>query len=80
MTVVQLKKTSSKRTSTMLRGPAYKRRKQREFLFGFAVATLIITGSALAAFNGGFSFQAGGLEMTLDASLSKGMRLSFVSI
>ena len=63
-----------------MRGTYKKASKKREILFAIAVATTLISLTALAAFNGGVSLEAGGLEMTLDASFAKGMQLSFASL
>lgn len=80
MTVIHLKNTTSKRTPTKMRGTYKQASKKGEILFAVAVAITLISLTALAAFNGGVSMQAGGLEMTLDASLAKGMQLSFASL
>lgn len=80
MTVVHLKQTYSKRTKTMPRGQTKRTSYSKEILFGLCVITAVIATVAFAAFNGGFSLEAGGLEMTLDASLTQGMQLSFASI
>ena len=52
----------------------------KEVAFGFIVTAAVLGSAMLAAFNGGFSLEAGGLLMTLDASLTNGMQLSFVSV
>lgn len=79
MTVIHLTQLTQERTPAMQGGTSHKIQRSRELLFGLTVTALIIGGAALSAFNGGFSLQAGGVEMTLDASLTQGMRLSFVS-
>ena len=59
----------------------YSHRHQRrgEIIFGLAVTAAILGATTLAAFNGGVSLEAGSLEMTLDASWSSGLHLSFAS-
>lgn len=90
MTVVHLKSTPSKRTNTMLRGAIPTRRPSRffyrtphssrnEILFGLAVTGAILGLASLAAFNGGVSVEAAGLQMTVDASTQTGLHVSFVT-
>jgi len=80
MTVVHLTK-ANERTPTQMRGHYITRnQKRRELTFGLAVTAAILGIATLAAFNGGFSLEAGPLQVTLDASLSNGMRLSFASL
>jgi hypothetical protein len=79
MTVVYLT-TTSKRTPGHMRGIIRKRRKHKELLIGLAVTAAILGGTAAAAFNGGVSLEAGKMQMTLDASFTDGLHLTFLSI
>ena len=80
MTIVHLQTRDSKRTDTKMRGYSKPRRKYRELYVGLAVTALILTAVTVSAFNGGFSMEAGQLQMTLDASFTEGLKLSFISI
>ena len=57
-----------------------KAQRRKELVFGLAITATILGVAIISAFNGGFSLEAGKLEMTLDASWSDGMKLSFASI
>ncbi len=63
-----------------MRGILIKRRTHRDLLIGLMVTAAILGGTAAAAFNGGVSLEAGKLQMTLDASLTDGLHLSFASL
>lgn len=52
--------------------------KRHLFLAVFVIISMISAAGWLA-FNGGFSMQAAGVEITLDASPSGGLQVSFVS-
>jgi len=80
MTVVHLNIQASERIPTKMRGTSHQNQTRRELLFGLAVTTAILGAITLAAFNGGLSLEAGPLQMTLDASLSNGLHLSFASL
>ena len=53
---------------------------QKELVFGLIIGAIILSLATISAFNGGVSLEAGKLQMTLDASFTDGLHLSFVSI
>lgn len=79
MTIVHLQ-TKRKRTHKKMRGLSIQTQKRREQFIGLAVSAAICGMITAAAFNGGFSLQAGKIQMKLDASVSQGLKLSFASI
>lgn len=54
--------------------------RNKDLVFGLTVAAIILGSLTIAAFNGGLSLEAGKLAMTIDASWTQGMQLSFASI
>lgn len=80
MTVVHLNTPARERTPTKMRGYSKPNRKHKEVIFGVAVTAAILAAITISAFNGGFSLEAGKIQMTLDASLSQGLHLSFASL
>jgi len=55
-------------------------RSDREWLFGAATISAVLAIAMVACFNGGLSVKTGDMEMTLSASMSKGLNLTFVSV
>lgn len=89
MTIVRLNKQTPETPQKPRRAPVrYARRPRitaspalrKELVFGLLIAAFILAITVMSAFNGGFSLEAGKLQMTLDASFSEGLRLSFVSL
>jgi len=77
MSIVHLTPKASQRTPRTM---GYKKRdfsnkagRHKELFF-------ILGTFTLAAFNGGLSLEAGKLALTIDASWSQGMQLSFASV
>lgn len=81
MSIVHLSPHTSKRTSgTMRELIKRKTQKRKELLFGLAVTAIILAAATISAFNGGLSLEAGRLAMTINASWTEGMQLSFASL
>ncbi|MEM6411118.1 MAG: hypothetical protein AAF683_06250 [Pseudomonadota bacterium] len=51
-----------------------------DWLFGAATISAVLAIAMAACFNGGLSLKTGEMEMTLSASLSQGLNLTFVSV
>ena len=63
-----------------MEGRSTKTQTRNELLFGLAVTAIILGVVMIAAFNGGLSLEAGEFQMTLDASFTNGLHLSFASL
>lgn len=53
---------------------------QNDWLFGATAVSAVLAIALLACFNGGLSLKTADMEMTLSASLSQGLNLTFVSV
>ncbi|MEO1406633.1 MAG: hypothetical protein AAFV54_09090 [Pseudomonadota bacterium] len=51
-----------------------------DWLLGAATISAVLAIAMAACFNGGLSVKTGDMEMTLSASLSQGLNLTFVSV
>lgn len=51
---------------------------RNDWLLGTATVTAVLAIAMAACFNGGLSLRTGDMEMTLSASLSQGLNLTFV--
>jgi len=82
MTIVRLiqKQEETPRPARLTRPEPKRRTVHKELVFGLCIATIILGLTAISAFNGGVSLEAGTFQMTLDASFADGLRLSFVSL
>ena len=82
MTIVRLiqKQEETPRPAGLTRPVPRKRTLRKELVFGLCVAVIIVGITAISAFNGGVSLEAGTFQMTLNASFTDGLRLSFVSL
>ncbi|MEO0883655.1 MAG: hypothetical protein AAFY34_13140 [Pseudomonadota bacterium] len=53
---------------------------RNDWLLGAATVSAVLAVAMAACFNGGLSVKTGDMEMTLSASLSQGLNLTFVSV